>query len=39
LPIVALSTGRKFRRALKDLFGEHAIEDLRLAYFCSSCNL
>jgi predicted acylesterase/phospholipase RssA len=39
LPIVALSTGRKFRRALKDLFGDHAIEDLRLAYFCSSCNL
>ena len=39
LPIVALSTGRKFRRTLQDLFREHAIEDLRLDYFCSSCNL
>jgi len=39
LPIVALSTGRRFRRALQDLFGDRAIEDLRLGYFCSSCNL
>lgn len=39
LPIVALSTGRKFRRVLENFFGNCEVEDLGLGYFCSCCNL
>jgi predicted acylesterase/phospholipase RssA len=39
LPIMSLSSGRRLRRALKTFFGDTAIEDLWLNYFCSSCNL
>ena len=39
LPIVALSTGRRFRRVLDSFFSEIAIEDLGINYFCTSCNL
>ena len=39
LPIIALSAGRKFRKALQDMFGKNAIEDFGLSYFCTSCTL
>ncbi len=39
LPIVALSSGRRFRRVLDSFFGDIAIEDLGLNFFCTSCNL
>jgi len=39
LPIVSLSSGRKFRRALKTFFGDTEIEDLWLNFFCTSCDL
>ena len=39
LPLVSLSSGRRFRNALKTFFGEIEIEDLWLNYFCASCNL
>lgn len=39
LPIVALSSGRKFHRVLASFFGDTAVEDLRLPFFCTSCNL
>jgi NTE family protein len=39
LPIVALSSGRKFRRVLDTFFGTTAIEDLGIHFFCTSCNL
>ena len=39
LPLFSLSSGRRFRSALKTLFGEIEIEDLWLSYFCTSCNL
>jgi NTE family protein len=39
LPLFSLSSGRRFRSALKTFFGEIEIEDLWLNYFCASCNL
>jgi NTE family protein len=39
LPLLSLSSGRRFRNALKTFFGEIEIEDLGLSYFCTSCNL
>jgi len=39
LPLVSLTSGRRLRRALRTFFGETAIEDLWLNYFCTSCNL
>jgi predicted acylesterase/phospholipase RssA/CRP-like cAMP-binding protein len=39
LPIVALSSGRRFQKALRALYGDTAIEDLGITYFCTSCNL
>jgi len=39
LPLVSLGSGRKFRRVLEAFFAGHAIEDLGLGFFCSSCNL
>lgn len=39
LPLFALSSGRRFRSALKTFFGEIEIEDLWLSFFCTSCNL
>jgi predicted acylesterase/phospholipase RssA/CRP-like cAMP-binding protein len=39
LPLVSLSSGRKFQQALHTFFGKTEIEDLWLAYFCTSCNL
>jgi predicted acylesterase/phospholipase RssA len=39
LPVVALTTGRRFRSAMESLFGQTAIEDLRISYFCNSCDL
>ena len=39
LPIVSLASGARFRRAMKALFGDAAIEDLGLGYFCTSCDL
>ena len=39
LPLFSLSSGRRFRSALKTFFGEIEIEDLWLTYFCTSCNL
>ena len=39
LPLFSLSSGRRFRSALKTFFGEIEIEDLWLSYFCTSCNL
>jgi NTE family protein/lysophospholipid hydrolase len=39
LPLFSLSSGRRFRSALKTFFGEIEIEDLWLSYFCASCNL
>jgi NTE family protein/lysophospholipid hydrolase len=39
LPLISLSSGRRFRRALKSFFAKTDIEDLWLNYFCVSCNL
>jgi NTE family protein len=39
IPLFSLSSGRRFRSALKTFFGEIEIEDLWLSYFCASCNL
>ena len=39
IPLVSLTSGRKFRRALKTFFGDTEIEDLWLNFFCTSCNL
>ena len=39
LPLLSLSSGRRFRNVLKTFFGEIDIEDLWLNYFCTSCNL
>jgi NTE family protein len=38
-PLVSLVSGRKVGRLLRREFGETAIEDLRLPYFCVSTNL
>jgi NTE family protein len=38
-PLVALTRGRKVSRLLKREYGEVLIEDLRLPFFCISCNL
>ena len=38
-PFVALTRGRKVARLLQQEFGEIAIEDLPLPYFCVSANL
>ena len=39
LPLVSLVGGRKVSRLLREAFGEIAIEDLWLPYFCLSTNL
>jgi len=39
IPVVALTSGRRLRRALRSVFGETKIEDLGLNYFCTCCNL
>ena len=39
LPLISLTSGRRLRHALRTFFGETAIEDLWLNYFCTSCNL
>ncbi len=39
LPLVSLVAGRKVSRMLFEAFGELAIEDLPLAFFCVSSNL
>ncbi len=39
LPKVSLIRGRKFRRRLKEIFGDQQIEDLRIPFFCVSTNL
>jgi NTE family protein len=38
-PFVALTRGRKVSRLLEREYGEAAIEDLKLPYFCISANL
>ncbi len=38
-PLVALTRGRKVSRLLRQEFGEIAVEDLRLPFFCASANL
>ena len=38
-PLVALTRGRKVSRLLEREYGDVAIEDLRLPYFCISANL
>lgn len=38
-PLVALTRGRKVTRLLQQEFGEVAIEDLQMPYFCVSANL
>jgi NTE family protein len=38
-PLVALTRGRKVSRLLQREYGEVLIEDLRLPFFCISCNL
>lgn len=39
LPLVAMSSGRRVSRALRALFGERRIEDLRIPFFCVSTDL
>ncbi len=39
LPTVSVSSGRRARRILDDTFGDIAIEDMWLRYFCTSVNL
>lgn len=38
-PRVSLIRGRKFGGRLREIFGEHEIEELRRTYFCVSTNL
>jgi len=38
-PRIALIKGRKFLRRLREIFGEQAIEHLRMPWFCVSTNL
>lgn len=39
LPLLSISSGRRFRRALRTFFGDTRIEDLWLNYTCLSANL
>jgi NTE family protein len=39
IPFVSLVSGRKVSRLLREAFGERAIEDLVLPYFCVSADL
>ena len=39
LPLVAMSSGRRVSRALRAMYGEHRIEDLRIPFFCVSTDL
>ncbi|MDH4066495.1 MAG: patatin-like phospholipase family protein, partial [Acidobacteriota bacterium] len=39
LPMVSFLSGRNYVRVLRSMFGEIAIEDLWLPYFCLSANL
>ncbi len=39
LPLVALTRGARTTRLLREAFGERAIEDLALPFFCVSSNL
>jgi predicted acylesterase/phospholipase RssA/CRP-like cAMP-binding protein len=39
LPLVSLYAGRRLVRAIEDGFGDAAIEDLRLPFFCVSTSL
>jgi NTE family protein/lysophospholipid hydrolase len=39
LPLIAMTSGKKFRKVLQQYYGETRIEDLWLNYFCVSCNL
>ncbi len=38
-PLIALTRGRKVSRLLEREYGDVQIEDLRLPFFCISCNL
>lgn len=39
IPRVALLSGRRLHKVMQFLFDDRRIEDLRLRYFCVSCNL
>ena len=39
LPLVSLTSGKSFDGALNSFFGDAQIEDLKLNFFCLSCNL
>lgn len=39
LPLVAMSSGRRVSRALRGMFGDRHIEDLRIPFFCVSTDL
>lgn len=39
IPLLSLSSGRRFRKLLEKFFGGTHIEDLWLSYFCTSCSL
>jgi predicted acylesterase/phospholipase RssA/CRP-like cAMP-binding protein len=39
LPLLSITSGKKFRKVLQEFFGDRHIEDLWLNYFCVSCNL
>jgi NTE family protein len=39
LPTVSVSSGRRLRRALDEMFGDVEIEDLWLPFFCTTVNL
>jgi NTE family protein len=39
LPTVSVSSGRRIRKVLDDQFGDVAIEDLWLPFFCTTVNL
>jgi lysophospholipid hydrolase len=38
-PFIAFKTGRKFSQSIRELIGDHQIEDLWMPYFCVSANL
>jgi predicted acylesterase/phospholipase RssA/CRP-like cAMP-binding protein len=39
IPLVSITSGKKFRKSLQEFYGDTQIEDLWLNFFCVSCNL
>eukprot|EP00959_Pyramimonas_sp_CCMP1952_P440722 9227006-Pyramimonas_sp.AAC.1 len=39
LPLISMFSGNHFMGLIRESFGSHDIEDLRLAFYCTSTNL